>query len=59
MNLPTALVLIALIVILALVGRYLVRQRKNRCGSGCAGCPYARNCALPRRRTDKKKSSRR
>ncbi|MDD4508769.1 MAG: FeoB-associated Cys-rich membrane protein [Eubacteriaceae bacterium] len=43
MNIPTLIVLIVLILILALVTRWLIKQHRH-CKLGCIGCPYARDC---------------
>ncbi len=42
MNAATIIAIIALAIVLFLVIRYLVREKKK--GSKCIGCPYAAEC---------------
>ena len=41
MNIPTLLLSLALLAVVALVLRNVIRQRKS---GGCAGCPNASGC---------------
>ncbi len=47
MNLPTFVICIILLIIVALIIRSLVKKHKNGggCGCGCSGCPRANKCA--------------
>ena len=42
MNIATLIALIALILIISLVIRYLVKEKRK--GNKCIGCPYAGEC---------------
>ncbi|MDO4870179.1 MAG: FeoB-associated Cys-rich membrane protein [Bacillota bacterium] len=42
MNIATVIAIIALVVVVFLVIRYLVKEKKK--GNKCIGCPYAEGC---------------
>lgn len=42
MNLATVIALLALIVIVGLALRYIIKEKKK--GNKCVGCPYAGEC---------------
>ena len=44
MNPSTILVSLALIVLLVLAARSLIKARKTGCGGGCAGCASQHSC---------------